>query len=71
MTEFWNSIVTILIAIIGIAGLAVLVSKNADTKGVLQAGGNAFDGALKTALSPVTNSTGSFGIPSQGASFIQ
>jgi hypothetical protein len=52
--NFWNSVITILVAIIGIAVLAVLVSRNAQTPAVLKAGGDAFSGLLKTALSPVT-----------------
>lgn len=67
MTEFWNSVVTIAIAIIGIAGLAVIVSKNANTSGVLTAGGQAASGFLSTALSPVTGGSGS-GLPNLGNS---
>jgi hypothetical protein len=76
MTEFWNSVVTIAIAIIGIAGLAVLVSRQAQTPQVLTAAGGAFSGALGTALSPVTGSGSGFGnfpslnIGSSGASYI-
>lgn len=49
-----NSIVTVATAIIGVAILAVLVSKNSNTTGVIQAGGNAFGNALGVALSPVS-----------------
>jgi hypothetical protein len=52
-----TSIVTVLTAIVGVAIIAVLVSKNANTSQVLQAGGSAFSGALGTALSPVTGSS--------------
>lgn len=51
-----NSLVTIATAIIGVAILAVLVSRNANTAGVLGAAGKAFSGALSTALSPVAGS---------------
>lgn len=65
-----TSVVTVLTAIIGVAIIAVLVSKNANTAGVLQAGGSAFSGALGTALSPVTGGGGGFsggaGLPSLG-----
>jgi hypothetical protein len=47
-------IVTIATAIIGVAILAVLVSKKANTSGVIQAAGTAFSGALNAATSPVT-----------------
>jgi hypothetical protein len=56
MNELVSSTVTVLMAIIGVAIIAVLVSKNANTSGVLSAGGNAFGGALGAALQPVTGS---------------
>lgn len=49
-----TSTVTVLLAIVGIAFIAVLVSRNANTAGVLQAGAGAFSQSLGTALSPVT-----------------
>lgn len=55
-----TSVVTIATGIIGVAVIATLVSKNANTAGVLQAGQQAFSGSLSTALSPVTGS-GSLG----------
>jgi hypothetical protein len=55
-----TSVVTVLTAIIGVAIIAVLVSKNANTTGVISSAGSAFQGALGTALSPVTG-TSSFG----------
>jgi len=54
-----TSIVTVLTAIIGVAIIAVLVSKNANTTGVISSGGSAFSSILGTALSPVTG--GGFG----------
>lgn len=53
-----TSIVAVLTAIIGVAIIAVLVSRNADTANVLGAGGNAFANILKTAVSPVTGGGG-------------
>jgi len=53
-----TSVVTVLTAIVGVAIIAVLVSKNANTTGVIQAGGSAFSSALGTALSPVTGGGG-------------
>jgi|HubBroStandDraft_5_1064220.scaffolds.fasta_scaffold10230_4 hypothetical protein len=52
-----TSVVTVLTAIIGVAIIATLVSKNANTSQVIQAGGSAFSSALGTALSPVTGSS--------------
>lgn len=58
-----TGVVTVLTAIVGVALIATLVSKNANTSQVLQAGGSAFSQSLGTALSPVTggSSFGSFG----------
>jgi len=53
-----SSVVTVLTAIIGVAIIAVLVSKNANTTGVITAGGSAFSQALGTAISPVTQASG-------------
>lgn len=48
------SVTSVLLAIIGVAIIAVLVSRNAATSQVIGAGGNAFSGMLGTALSPVS-----------------
>ena len=57
------SVTTVAIAIVGVGIIAVLVSKNANTAGVLQAAGSSFSQSLGTALSPVTgaNMTSNFG----------
>lgn len=49
-----ESVVTIALAIVGVATLAVLVSRNAQTSQVISAGGSAFSGALEAAEAPVT-----------------
>ena len=49
-----ESIVTIAVAIVGVAILAVLVSRKSQTAAVIQAAGSAFSNALSTAVSPVT-----------------
>jgi hypothetical protein len=56
--ELITSVVTVLTAIIGVALIATLVSKNANTATVVQAGGAAFSQSLGTALSPVTGGSG-------------
>lgn len=59
-------------AIIGVAIISVLVSKNANTSSVLGAGGSAFSGILSTALSPVSGQSGfSTSNLGQGFSFLQ
>jgi hypothetical protein len=68
-------LVTIAVAIVGLATVAVLVSKRAQTPAVIQASGSAFSNALAVAESPVTGAsyainlsypghdyTGSFGV---------
>lgn len=57
MNNIWSGIVTIAVAIVGVAIVAVLVSKNAQTPQVLQAGGNAFASALAAATGPVSGSS--------------
>lgn len=54
MDNIITPMVTVLMGIIGVAILATLVSKNSNTAGVINAGGNAFSGALGTALSPIS-----------------
>jgi len=49
-----TSVVTVLLAIIGVAVIALLVSNQANTSRVLGALGSGFGGALGCALSPVT-----------------
>ena len=53
-----NSVVTVLTAIVGVAILAVLVSRNANTSGVISSAGNAFSQALGVAVSPVSGAAG-------------
>ena len=57
MNTFFEAIVTIAIAIVGLATVAVLVSKKAQTPAVIQAGGSAFSNALAVAESPVTGAS--------------
>lgn len=64
-----TSIFTVLTAIVGVAIIATLVSKNANTAGVLTAGGSAFSGALGTALSPVTGQSGFGSLTGGGGGF--
>lgn len=68
--------VAVIMAIIGVAIVAVLVSKNANTGSVLTAGGSAFSNILGTALGPVSSTGSGFGglstsNLSQGFSFLQ
>lgn len=53
-----NAIVSVLLAVIGVAIIAVLVSSQAQTANVLTAGGTAISKVLGSALSPVTSGSG-------------
>lgn len=53
MNNYWNGIVTVLVAIVGVAVLATLVSGRAKTAEVITSGGNAFAAMLKAATGPV------------------
>ena len=70
MNNFWEGIVSIAIAIVGVALLAVLVSKNANTANVISSSGSAFAKALGAATGPVSGSSfGSLGNETVGPSF--
>jgi hypothetical protein len=49
-----EQVVTVAVAIVGVAILAVLVSKNSNTAQVIKSAGDAFTGALSVAVSPIT-----------------
>lgn len=54
MNELVTSVVTILTAIIGVAILAVLVSRNSQTPAVIGAAASGFAKDLGAAVSPIT-----------------
>lgn len=71
MDKAISAVVTVLVAIVSVAIIAVLVSGQAQTASVITAGGNAFTGILKAAVSPVSGggfltSTGVPSLPSIG-----
>ena len=55
--NLWEPVVTIAAGVIGVAIIAVLVSKNAQTPQVLGAAGSAFSNVLSAATGPVTGAT--------------
>jgi hypothetical protein len=57
MSNITEMLVTVLMGIIGVAILAVIVSKNSNTAGVIQASASGFGNALDVAISPVTGAT--------------
>lgn len=72
MDNFWNGVFSVAIAIVGVAFLATLVSRNANTVGVISAGGRAFSQGLAAATAPVTGGGlfgGSIGNETYGPGF--
>jgi lipoprotein signal peptidase len=57
MNNITEMLVTIAMGIIGVAILAVIVSKNSNTAGVIQASASGFGNTLDVAISPVTGAT--------------
>lgn len=49
-----TALVTVALAIIGLAGITALLSRSANTTGVISAGGSGLSKVLCTALSPIT-----------------
>lgn len=54
MNKAMDGIITVAVAVIGLAALAVFVSKKADTSNVIKSAGSVFSNAIKTAVSPIT-----------------
>jgi hypothetical protein len=69
MNTFTEALVTIATAIVGLAMVAVLVSRKAQTPAVIQASGSAFSNALAVAESPVTGATYSVNLSYPGTDF--
>lgn len=61
MNDLWTSVVSIATAIVGVAILAVIVSKNSNTSGVISSATSGFAQDLGVAVSPITGGAlGSF-----------
>ena len=69
MNDVMNGVVSIALAIIGVAFLATLVSRNANTAGVIGASGHAFSTALTAAEGPVLGNVGFQGGASYGPGY--
>lgn len=54
MNSITEAIVSILVAIVGVAVVALLISPKARTSQVIQAGASGFSNSLATAMTPVT-----------------
>lgn len=68
MSKIGEQITVVALAIVGVAVLAVLLSKNANTTGVISAASGGFNSSLAAALSPVTggNQLGFTGVTGGG-----
>lgn len=64
--QLLTSVVTVLLALVGVAFIAVLVSKNANTSGVISSAASGFTSGLTAATGPVTG--GGFGLNFAGFS---
>lgn len=62
MDRLVDGAVSIAVAIVGVALLAVLVSRNSQTPAVFTSAGNAFSNALRAATGPVTGNTSLGGV---------
>lgn len=54
MGKAFSEIMTLLATVLGVAIVAVVLSKKADTANVLTTGGKAFSDIIKAAVSPLT-----------------
>lgn len=57
MNALMEGVVTIALAIVGVAIISVLVSKKANTAGVIQAAASGFGNSLGVATAPVTGNS--------------
>jgi len=67
--ETIEGLVTVAVAIVGVAMIAVLVSKNANTANVLSAGGQALATGISAATGPITSVGWTGGAPMDLPSF--
>lgn len=66
MTGVWS----VALAIIGVATLAVILSKNANTSGVISAGGSALAQDIGAAVSPITGASTTSGLSAPAPAFL-
>lgn len=73
LNEAWSGVITVLLAIVGIAIVAVLVSQQSQTANVVGAAAKGFAADIEAAVSPVTgggNALGGMTLSGGGASSI-
>lgn len=69
MRPFLEGIITIALAVIGLAAVAALISRKSNTAGVIQAAASGLGNTVGVALSPVTGSSPQFDLSYPGGSF--
>lgn len=69
MNAFWEGIVTIATAIVGLGIVAVLVSRRAQTPAVIQSAGSAFGNSMAVAEAPVTGAQTPINLSYPGSMF--
>ena len=65
-----SSLTTVALALVGLGILATLVSRNANTTGVISAGSRGFTSALSAAEAPVIGSSGMNSLNYQAAGYV-
>jgi len=66
MSSFWEGVSTIVLAIVGLAMVAIIISRRSNTAGVLQAGFSGVANNIGVAISPVTGSSMAFDLSYPG-----
>ena len=69
MSNFAEGAATIALAVVGLAMVAVIVSRNSNVAGVIQAGASGLANNIGVAISPVTGSSPSFDLSYPGGGF--
>lgn len=69
MNAFTEGAATIILAVIGLAMVAALISRKSDTAKILQAGASGLGNVMGVALSPVTGSSPNFDLSYPGGGF--
>lgn len=61
MSQSLGVLAAIIAGVIGLAIIAVILSKNSNTQNVIQAGGSGLASIINAAVSPITSGANSFG----------
>lgn len=70
MDQFWTTLTTVIVGILGLAMLAVVLSPKSTTSTVLSTGASGGATLIEAATAPVTGSTPNLGFGSLGSGLI-